>query len=40
MNTENKSWSWKMSRLGIGMSGIFADHFSGWDAGIEVQFKF
>jgi hypothetical protein len=40
LNTEDKSWSWKMSRLGLGLSGIVADHFTGWDVGVEVQFKF
>jgi hypothetical protein len=40
LDTLNKSWAWKMDRLGIGMSGIFADHFTGWDAGVEVSFKF
>lgn len=40
LDTLGKSWSWKMSRIGIGMSGIFADHFTGWDAGVEVDFKF
>jgi hypothetical protein len=40
LNTEDKSWSWRMSRLGLGMSGIFGDHFTGWDAGVEVQFRF
>jgi hypothetical protein len=40
MNTEGKSWAWKMDRLGLGMSGIFGSHFTGWDAGVEVSFKF
>ena len=40
LNTLGKSWAWKMDRIGIGMSGIFADHFTGWDAGVEVTFKF
>ncbi len=40
LNTEGKSWAWKMNRIGLGMSGIFADSFTGWDAGIEVGFKF
>lgn len=40
LNTEGKSWAWKMDRLGLGASAIVADHFTGWDAGIEVTFKF
>lgn len=40
LNTEDQSWAWRMSRLGIGVSGIAGDNFTGWDAGIEVQFKF
>jgi hypothetical protein len=40
LNTEGKSWSWKMSRLGLGVSAIAGDHFTGWDAGVEVGFKF
>jgi hypothetical protein len=39
LNTENKGL-WKMDRIGLGASYIAADHFSGWDAGIEVSFKF
>ena len=31
---------WKMDRIGLGMSYIGASHFSGWDVGIEVGFKF
>jgi len=38
MNTEGKFW--KMDRAGLGMSYIAAEHFSGWDVGIEVSFKF
>jgi len=40
LNTEGQSWSWKMDRLGIGVSGIAGDNFTGWDAGVEVSFKF
>ena len=40
LNTEGKSWAWKMDRVGLGVSGIVADHFTGWDAGVEVSFKF
>jgi hypothetical protein len=40
LNTEGKSWAWKMDRLGLGVSGILANHFTGWDAGVEVGFKF
>jgi hypothetical protein len=40
LNTEGKSWSWKMDRLGLGVSGIVGDNFTGWDAGVEVSFKF
>jgi hypothetical protein len=40
LNTSGRSWAWKMDRLGIGMSGIFGNHFTGWDAGVEVSFKF
>ncbi|HWN96679.1 MAG TPA: hypothetical protein VNT99_16745 [Methylomirabilota bacterium] len=38
LNTEGKLW--KMDRIGLGVSGILAEHFTGWDAGIEVSFKF
>jgi hypothetical protein len=38
LNTEGK-W-WKMSRLGLGTSAIFAEHFTGWDVGVIVDFKF
>ena len=31
---------WKVDRIGLGMSGIFANHFTGWDLGVEVRFKF
>jgi hypothetical protein len=40
LNTEGQSWSWKMDRLGLGVSGIVGDNFTGWDAGVEVTFKF
>ncbi len=40
LNTEGKSWAWKMSRLGLGVSAIAGDNFTGWDAGVEVGFKF
>jgi hypothetical protein len=38
LNTEGKLW--KMDRIGLGMSYIAADSFTGWDAGVEVSFKF
>jgi hypothetical protein len=40
LNTEGKSWAWKMTRIGLGVSGIFGDDFTGWDAGVDVTFQF
>ena len=40
LDKSGKSWAWKVDRLGLGMSGIFANHFTGWDVGIDVSFKF
>jgi opacity protein-like surface antigen len=40
LNTEGKSWAWKMTRIGLGVSGIVGDDFTGWSAGVDVMFKF
>ena len=37
-NTEGKLW--RVSRLGLGASYFVGDNFSGWDVGIEFNFKF
>jgi hypothetical protein len=37
-NTEGKLW--KVSRLGLGASYYVGEDFSGWDIGVEVNFKF
>lgn len=31
---------WKLQWIGLGASYFFADHFSGWSAGIDMHFKF